>query len=515
MRQTRWALGVVLLAGMLAGCGGDDAYESPHKYAADAGVMSDGSAGDFAWMMGSDRGAAPPPGQTYGKWVENDFKDPAKDPLSTFSIDVDTASYTIMRQALNSGALPAPDGVRVEEYVNYFNYSYAQPPAGEPFSINMEGAPSPFGTGYHLLRVGLQGLVLPKAERKPANLVFLIDVSGSMGSSNKLPLVKSALIFLLGQLEPKDTLGIVTYASTVIELLQPTAISASTKAQVTAKINGLYASGGTAGGPGIQKAYTMAKSAMITGGINRVILCTDGDFNIGLSGAALISYIEQKRKEGVTLSGIGFGTGNYKDTLLEELTNKGNGNYAYIDTQKEAEKVFGEKLLGTLQVIAKDVKIQVEYDPKTIKKYRLVGYENRLLKPSDFKDDTKDAGEIGAGHNVTAFYELETQAGLQPGDVLATVRFRYKEPDGTVSKELIQVIRVNQLGPTFDQASADLRFAAAVVEFAEILRKSKHSQGAQFGEVKKIAAATAGGSADRLELVGLVTKAASLWPASP
>jgi Ca-activated chloride channel family protein len=363
-----------------------------------------------------------------------------------------------------------------------------------------------------MMRIGLQGKEIAMSERKPANLVFLVDVSGSMQASNKLGLVKKALGFLVEQLEDKDTLGIVTYSSQVKELLQPTEVTGN-KAAIVQAINSLYASGGTAGGPGIQTAYAMAKKGFIQGGINRVILCTDGDFNIGLSGSALVTLVEEKRDEGITLSILGFGMGNYKDNFLEDLSNKGNGNYAYIDNQQEAEKVFGEKLLGTLQVIAKDVKIQVEFDPKTVTKYRLVGYENRLLQPKDFTDDTKDAGEIGAAHAVTAFYELELVPGLSPAAGLATVRFRYKEPDGSVSKELKHVIANKDVAATFEAASDDFRFAAAVVEFAEILRRSKHSDGTQFDTVKAIASAASGDDTDRLELVTLVDLAKGLWTA--
>jgi len=498
---------------MLAvGCSDDAAFSSDagaSNYSPsgrrDAGAYGDSCA---SYADGSSS-AAPIPKEDYGKWVENDFVETSKEPFSTFSIDVATASYTLMRQDVNHGQLPTPNSVRVEEYVNYFQYAYPQPIAG-PFSINMEAAPSRFGKGYNLLRVGLQGLKEKPEERKQANLVFLIDVSGSMSSSNKLPLVKYALQYLVGKLESTDTLGIVTYSNTVKELLKPTTVT--NKAAIISAIGSLYASGGTAGGPGIQSAYAMAKSGFINNGINRVILCTDGDFNIGLNGSALIQYLEQKRKEGVTLSALGFGMGNYKDNLLEELSNKGNGNYAYIDSEKEARKVFGERLLSTLQVIAKDVKVQLEFNPKAVFKYRLVGYENRLLDKKDFKDDTKDAGEIGVGHSVTAFYEVEILPGLSPAEVLGTLRFRYKEPQGTVSKELLRRIRFDEVGTDFLKASKDFRFAASVVEFAEILRHSKHSSGAAFNDVKTIAAAASDKEEDRVEFLGLVSSAALLWP---
>lgn len=506
----------------MVACGGDDDAAPGLSSSADGGTASYFDSGSYLPPSGSaDAGAMadasapwqePIPEEDVGKYVENDWVETASEPVSTFSIDVDTASYSLMRQELSMGLLPDPDSVRVEEYINYFHYDYPQPTEG-PFSINMEAAPSYFGEGYHLLRIGLQGLILPESERKQANLIFLIDVSGSMSDSNKLPLVKTALGYLVEHLEPTDTLGIVTYSSNVQVLLEPTPINS--KAVIINAINALYASGSTAGGPGLQEAYSQAASAFIAGGINRVIICTDGDFNVGLSGQALISYVEQKRDEGVTLSVLGFGMGNYKDTFLEDLSNKGNGNYAYIDSEQEAQKVFGDKLLGTLQVIAKDVKVQMEFNPAAVLKYRLVGYENRLLNKQDFTDDTKDAGEIGAGHSVTAFYEIEVVEGLAPAEVLATTRFRYKEPEGTVSQELTRVIRKQEMGMQFSDASSDFRFAAAVVEYAEILRLSKHSQGDRFAEVQSIASATVGDDPDRLELVSLVGQAESLWSAWP
>ena len=486
-----------------SGVAGDYSY-----YKGDAGLPSP----DKGASADAGAGAKQIPPEEYGKWKENDFIKTADENTSTFSIDVDTASYTVMRQAVKNGMLPDANGVRVEEYINYFEYTYPQPKTA-PFSIQMEGAPSHFGTGYHLLRVGLQGKDVPAEDRKQANLIFLVDVSGSMSSANKLPLVKFALTYLVKLLHPTDTLGIVTYSNTVKELLQPTAVK--NKASIIAAISTLSASGGTAGGPGIQKAYAMAKSAFLQKGINRVILCTDGDFNIGITGSALISYVEQKRKEGVTLSVLGFGMGNFKDALLEQLSNKGNGNYAYVDDENEAKKVFGKKLVGTLQVIAKDVKVQVEFNKKAVIKYRLVGYENRLLKKKDFKDDKKDAGEIGANHSVTAFYELEAAAGIAPSDILALVRFRYKEPDGTTSKELIRFLSSKELGTTFLSASADFRFAAAVVEYAEILRKSKHSAGALFSDVKAIASGATIKQEDRVEFLGLVDKAKVLCSTAP
>lgn len=447
-------------------------------------------------------------GEEYGKFIENDFIETNENELSTFSIDVDTASYTIMRRDLDNDTLPVKQGVRVEEYINFFEYSYPLPEDGA-FSIELEMAPSEFGDGHQLLRIGIKGLEVEPDARKDANLVFLVDVSGSMQAQNKLPLVKYALKQLLEHLQPTDRLGIVVYASDEGVLLESTPVS--NKSAILDAIESLTAGGSTNGEGGIRTAYGMAEEAKRVGGINRVILCTDGDFNVGLTGDPLISLIEEYREKGVTLTGLGFGMGNYKDDFMEQLADKGNGNYAYIDGPQEAERVLGTKIMGTLQVIAKDVKLQLEFDSEVVQRYRLVGYENRLLAAEDFEDDTKDAGEIGSGHTVTAFYELKL-ADDPPADAkVATMRVRYKQPDGSTSTETSRQLALAESRTTFEQASADFRFAAAVAEYAEILRHSKHSQGVRFEDVLGIVRHTAGDNAERLEFIELIERAQSLW----
>lgn len=491
----------------LSAASGPSSFEGP-------GSSDKNASGQPGSAVPSATGAADPgsmPGETYGDTKENDFIDTATEATSTFAVDVDTGSYSLMRRDLTQGQLPNQAGVRPEEYVNYFKYAYPQPEDGQPFAVQVDGAPSFFGEGLHLLRVGLQGKVIQDANRKPANLVFLVDVSGSMADANKLPLVQYALKQLVKRLEPTDTLAIVTYAGFEAVLAPPTPVT--NKSAILDAIDGLTAGGSTNGEGGIRKAYALAEQAMVADSINRVVLCTDGDFNVGATGDALIQLIEQERDKGVTLTTLGFGQGNYNDRDMEALADHGNGNYAYIDGPGEANRVLGEKLVSTLQVIAKDVKVQVEFDPAHVTRYRLVGYENRVMSNEDFRDDSKDAGEIGAGHSVTAFYEVELAPGQPTNgtDSLATVHLRYKQPDGDVATEFSRPLLASGLAPTFADASPDFRFAAAVTEFSEILRHSKHSEGARFDDVLSLVTATSGGAADRQELGTLVSTAKTLW----
>ncbi len=460
----------------------------------------------------AERGAGLP-GETYDALAENDFIETAKQPVSTFGVDVDTASYSLMRRDVLQGRLPNQNGVRPEEYVNYFRYSYPQPSGEHPFSVTVDGAPSHFGEGLHLVRIGLQGKVIPAEQRQRANLVFLVDVSGSMSMTNKLPLVQYTLKQLVKRLEPSDTLGIVTYAGSDRVVLEPTPVT--NKSMILDAIDSLMAGGGTNGEGGIRKAYELASKAKTQDSINRVVLCTDGDFNVGATGDELVRIIEQARDTGVTLTTLGFGQGNYNDSIMEKLADHGNGNYAFIDGPGEANRVLGEKLVSTLQVIAKDVKVQVEFNPDAAVRYRLIGYENRVMSNEDFRNDQKDSGEIGAGHSVTAFYEVELTEAAKSGSLkdgaLAKVRLRYKQPEGDQATELERSLTVGALAPSFEAAPSDLRFAAGVVEFAEILRRSKHSQGARFDDILAIVNATAGDDPDRIELRSLVEKAKGLW----
>jgi Ca-activated chloride channel family protein len=428
--------------------------------------------------------------EEYEKIYENRFLESISNPLSTFSIDVDVASYGNARRFIMRNQLPPKDAVRIEEFINYFNYDYAKPEGDMPFSINIEYAPCPWNEKHQLVHIGLQGEELDEDERKPSNLVFLIDVSGSMRPSNKLPLLRKAFRLLVDQLQDEDRVSIVVYAGAAGLVLPST--PGSKKERIKNAIGRLEAGGSTAGHAGIMLAYKVAKQNYIKGGNNRVILATDGDFNVGVSSTSeLIDLIEEKREDGIFLTVLGFGMGNYKDHRLEQLADKGNGNHAYIDNILEAKKVLVDDVMATLYTIAKDVKIQVEFNPARVDSYRLVGYENRLLAKEDFDDDTKDAGEIGAGHTVTALYEIvpATEGDKPAGsydlkyqetkikddaaltDEILTVNIRYKEPDGDTSK-LITTVLAGEPAEQ-EETSNDFKFSAAVAIFAMILRESE------------------------------------------
>lgn len=429
--------------------------------------------------------------EEYAKLSENQFKKVEINPLSTFSIDVDKAGYSNIRRMINNGEDIPFDAVKVEEMVNYFDYNYPQPKDEHPFSINTEVAKTPWNAQTELVRIGLQGKEYANEELPASNLTFLIDVSGSMNSSNKLPLLKSAFKLLINQLREKDKVSIVVYAGAAGVVLPPT--NGHQKEKILAALNNLEAGGSTAGGAGIKLAYKLAEKNFRKNGNNRVILATDGDFNVGASSdSAMEKLIEKKRESGVFLSVLGFGMGNYKDSKLETLADKGNGNHAYIDTMQEAQKVFGKEFGDTLYTIAKDVKIQVEFNPTKVQAYRLIGYENRLLADEDFIDDTKDAGELGSGHTVTALYEVipvgvnsnyikeiaplkytATNSNTGYSDELFTVKFRYKKPDGEKSIEMVHT--------QFDvvsKMSQDFNFASAVALFGLQLRKSQFTNNA-------------------------------------
>jgi Ca-activated chloride channel family protein len=428
--------------------------------------------------------------EEYSKIEENTFKQVTADPLSTFSIDVDPASYANMRRFINSGQLPPKDAVRIEELVNYFDYNYTPPSDGKPFAVHTEIASCPWNQGHRLVKIGLKGREVALDKLPPANLVFLIDVSGSMQDSNKLPLLKSAFKLLVNQLRPQDRVAIAVYASA--EGLALPSTGGSDKKTILEILDKLEAGGCTAGAAGIQLAYRTAKENFIKNGNNRVILATDGDFNVGVSSTSeLIRMIEQKREEGIYLSVLGFGGGNLKDSRMEQLADKGNGNYAYIDNITEARKVLVSQMGGTLFTIAKDVKIQVEFNPARVKAYKLIGYENRLLNKEDFNDDKKDAGELGAGHTVTALYEIvpagskEDIPGVDPlkyqqtkvspeaakSPELMTVKLRYKLPAENESKLIVKPVMDSR--EEIGSASQDFRFAAAVAEFGLLLRDSQ------------------------------------------
>jgi Ca-activated chloride channel family protein len=467
--------------------------------------------------------------ESYAQIVDNPFLAVSENPLSTFSIDVDTASYSIMRRFINDHQLPPRDAVRIEEMINYFPYGY-DPPLGEhPFSAGIEIAGCPWNDEHRLVRVGLKGREIAPDKRPAANLVFLIDVSGSMEPANKLPLIQSALVELVEILTVQDRVTIVVYAGNSGLVLPPTA--GNQKEAILRAIRRLRAGGSTNGGQGIEQAYRSAVASFIKGGVNRVILCTDGDFNVGVtSPGELVRLIEAQAKTGVFLTVLGFGMGNYKDSTVEQLADKGNGNYAYIDTPGEARKVLVRQFSSTLITIAKDVKIQIEFNPMHVVAWRLIGYENRLLRKEDFNDDKKDAGEIGAGHTVTALYEivptgrpvpvasvdpLKFQSHPSPsaaakGGALLNLKLRYKAPDSEVSK-LMEQPAVDS-GATFDAASIDLKFASAVAAFGMLLRDSEHKGRTGFDLVEELAVAGKGVDAEgyRTEFIELIRQARSL-----
>ena len=416
----------------------------------------------------------------------NPWVDVAQESTSTFSADVDTGSYTLTRRSLMEGVLPQSSSVRIEEFINYFSYDDVGEDTALPFSVDLEAAPSAFADAddIQLLRIGIQADSIPLAERDPANLVFLLDVSGSMSAPDKLGLVQYAMNQLVDTLSPDDTIGIVVYAGAEGVVLSPTAVS--DKSVILDALEQLSAGGSTNGEAGIRAAYQMAEEAFRSDGINRVILCSDGDMNVGLTGNALIELIEEFREKDIFLTTLGVGMGNYQDDLMEQLADHGNGNYAYIDSPNEALRVLGENLVSTLQVVAKDVKIQVHFDPKSVERWRLIGYENRVLNNEDFENDDVDAGDIGAGHSVTALYELDLTDNPSGGN-LARVLMRYKEPTSDESTEHDWILSAEDRSDSFAQSSPSLRMSAAVAEFGEILRGSEHSIGSRFDDVFNIA----------------------------
>jgi Ca-activated chloride channel family protein len=469
--------------------------------------------------------------ETYDRIVENSFQSCSINPLSTFSIDVDTASYSLVRRFINSGQLPSPDAVRIEEMINYFSYDYPQPEGDAPFSVTTEVASCPWNENRRLLRIGMKGREMEKDRKPPSNLVFLVDVSGSMNASNKLNLVKQGLGILVGEMTEDDHIALVAYAGASGLVLPST--PADNKRNILDALESLQSGGSTNGGEGIMLAYETAAQNFITDGVNRVILCTDGDFNVGVtSRGELTSLIEKEAQTGIYLSILGFGMGNFKDATMEELSNKGNGNYAYIDTINEAKKVLSDQMTGTLFTIAKDVKIQIEFNPLEVEAYRLIGYENRMMRAEDFQDDKKDAGEIGAGHTVTALYEILLKNSGETADLpsvdplkyqekselsqnafsgeLATVKLRYKEPDEEESRLLDFPVKDENAG--FENASDDFKFASAVAAYGMILRDSEFKGNATLDMVKNLG--EQGVSLDRFgyrsEFLELVEKTRSL-----
>ncbi len=472
--------------------------------------------------------------EEYASLYENSFMDARTSPLSTFSIDVDGASYSNTRRFLQEGQLPPTEAVRIEEFINYFSYDYPQPTGSDPFSIITEVATTPWNPETKLVHIGLQGRRTDSEKLPPSNLVFLIDVSGSMSSEDKLPLLKNGFDMLIDQMRPQDKVSIVVYAGAAGMVLPPT--SGNDKETIREALSRLSAGGSTAGGAGLMLAYQAAQQSFIRGGSNRVILATDGDFNVGVSSdQELIRLIEEKRKSGVFLSVLGFGTGNIKDAKMEQLADKGNGNYFYIDNINEARKVLVEKMAGTLFTIAKDVKLQIEFNPAQVKSYRLIGYENRVLAAEDFNNDKKDAGELGSGSNVTALYEIVTVhpsrpsvdplkyqkdgshhgwnwgfGGTDESGELLTVKFRYKQPTGSTSKLLTRTLCDKSVA--WQDASQNFRFSAAAAGFGLVLRGSQYRGNLDLDKVASMARGARGRDIDghRAEFLNLVETAKSL-----
>jgi Ca-activated chloride channel family protein len=445
----------------------------------------------------------------YNKIEDNPFKSAQKEPLSTFSIDVDNASYSQVRYNIERGQLPQKDVVRIEEMINYFDYEYKQPTGEHPFTINTELASCPWNPQNKLVHIGLQGKTLDYQNLKPSNLVFLIDISGSMDEENKLPLVKKSMAVLLNELSEKDKVSIVVYAGS--EGLALPATPANQKDKIMEALDNLKAGGGTAGGKGITLAYKIAEENLIKGGNNRIILCSDGDFNVGVSSTAeLVRMVEEKRKLDIYLTICGFGMGNYKDGRLEDVAKNANGNYFYIDNLQEAQKVFAKEMRANMFTIAKDVKIQVEFNPKWVQAYRLIGYENRVMANEDFNDDKKDAGELGAGHTVTALYEIvpvgvkseyfpktddlkyqQNQLSNQSQtNELMTVKFRYKPLKKEESVLITQTIEKN--AQDWESTSDNFRFSASVASFGMILRESPYKGKSNYEQILSMARGSKG-----------------------
>ncbi|XWK90059.1 MAG: VWA domain-containing protein [Phormidium sp.] len=480
----------------------------------------------------ADNAVQPTPNtEQYNRIEDNQFVTVKNQPLSTFSIDVDTASYSNVRRFINEGQMPPKDAVRIEEMINYFSYDYPQPNGDRPFTISTEISQTPWNPKHKLVQIGLQGKPIASENIPPSNLVFLIDVSGSMEAPNKLPLLQTSFRLLTNQLTAKDTVSIVVYAGNAGLVLPPT--PGNEKNKIISAIYKLQAGGSTAGGEGIKLAYEIAKKNFLPSGNNRIILATDGDFNVGVSSdGELVQLIENYRNQGVFLTVLGFGMGNLKDAKMEQLADKGNGNYAYIDNLQEAKKVLITQMGGTIFTIAKDVKIQVEFNPTKVQAYRLIGYENRMLQAEDFNNDKKDAGELGAGHSVTALYEIipvgvKSDVKLPPVDSLRyqqnqvdsqayknnelmLVKLRYKAPKDATSQLITQPLIEQNV--SFTNASNNLKFASAVAEFGMILRDSEFKGVANFDQVLELARQSKDVdlAGYRAEFINLVEKTKSL-----
>ncbi|WAU78130.1 vWA domain-containing protein [Acinetobacter sp. TR3] len=509
MHQSTKILTLTLLSSMMIACG-NPVKERSHVVAPASLVMSNMAADSTRKMIApaAYMAAMPSPEsvrleqntEKYQKNEVNPIYRVADQAVSTFSIDVDTGSYSNTRRFLNDGRLPPVDAVRAEEMINYFDYQYPQPNSIHPFSVTTEIVDSPWKENAKLIKIGIQAKDLATKQLPPANLVFLVDVSGSMDAADKLPLVKQTLRLLTEQLRPQDKVTIITYASGEKLILAPT--SGDQKDKILTVINELQASGATAGEQAIQLAYKQAEKAFVKNGINRILLATDGDFNVGITDfSTLKGMVAEKRKSGISLTTLGFGTGNYNEQLMEQLADAGDGNYSYIDNKNEAKKVVQRQLSSTLATVAQDVKIQVEFNPATVKEYRLVGYENRMLKQEDFNNDKVDAGDIGAGHNVTAIYEIipvgqqgwlndsryqaSTKTDATKKSEYAFVNLRYKLPNQEKSILLNQAVKAQS--KSLAQANSDTRFAIAVASYAQQLKGGQYNAAMGWDQIIQLA----------------------------
>lgn len=500
-RTTQNQLPTLLVAALIASCG----------YAGDEFTNESGGADYYPYEPEPELLDRPDDFIDHG---ENPFMDVAEEATSSFSMDVNTASYTIMRRDLESNRLPVPESVRVEEFINFFRFDYPKP-TDDAFSINMEVAPSHFGSTaenpLHLLRIGIRGKSISLEEMKPSNLVFLIDVSGSMSDPARLNLVKESVSTLLEHLRPTDTVAIQTYASGSETVLMPT--PASERETIKAAVNNLNAGGGTNGEGGIVAAYDLAEQAFLEEGNNRVLIFTDGDFNVGRTGDELIELIKDYRDRNILLTSVGVGSGGYGDATMERLAREGNGNYFFLDTMDEAQRIFGPDLPSTLEVVAQDARIQVEFDADSVSRYRLIGYEKRKMENEDFDKEETDAAEVGPGHTVTALYELELKDAAAATSLLATVRIRHRADFGEETKLTENFIKRSQVLNDFSDATPATRFAAAVAEYAGVLRGSEFVQGARFDEIHAVAdEARYSDNEHQTEFLDLVKTAEALWP---
>ena len=502
-------VGCAMVIALAMGCGDD--HEGPAStYPGEQDAYYNNQTGNAAYGSDGEQGRE----DDHIDFGENEFIEASEEDTSSFSIDVNTASYTMMRRALNQGHLPVEESVRIEEFINFFRFDYPEPD-DQPFSIHMEMGPSYFGSTddqqRHLMRLGIQGKEMSIDEMKPTNLVFLVDVSGSMNRDNRLPLAKESLHTLVEYLRDGDSVAMQTYASGSDTVLEPTQIGGNRDA-IGDAIDSLVAQGSTWGEGGIIDAYDLAEDAFIEGGNNRVVILTDGDFNVGATGDELVDLVKSYRDREISLTSVGYGHGGFGDATMERLAREGNGNYFYVDTVEEAQRIFGEHLPSTVEIIAEDVRTQLEFNEAAVERYRLIGYEKRVMDNEEFDDEDTNAGELGPGHRVTAFYEVELHEENPDEALLAELRLRHRAPYADETELQTQYIKRGYVGDDFDEMSKGFRFAAAVAEFGATLRGSQFVDEARFDEIHDIADASRyDGYEEQVEFLELVNQASDLW----